>query len=323
MSERPWRRLAARLAAAGLIAALGARAWQACRYARPGRTHLARGEEAAARGQFAEAQREWEAGAREDPAFPDCWERLGDLAQQVRDASGAAADYQAAARLRPDDGPLLLKLAEAQRAAGDERGALASAARATRLLPDDAAAAWAYGDLARRQSQWPQALAALRRAHRLAPTESRYARDLTGLEIDLRDLAGAERALAADPHGGPGDPEWCYLMAVVCTLKPRTPASLKAATAYAARAASGGRGLLRASLLLGQLYLEAGRVRDALGVCVAVLRRSPDNAEALLQRVTCLTRLGRPRQAAAAAAHLRRVTLRRERFEHLQPPAPL
>jgi tetratricopeptide (TPR) repeat protein len=301
-------------AAAG---AVGIWFWQ--QYSHPGLIHYRRGMEYAEAHEFAAAEREWQQGVEEDPKFPGCYVKLGDLYAQGRNPAAAALKYAAAAPLSPRDGQLFLHLARVQRELNDTAAAADAARHAAALLPSDADAATLCGELTLKIGDLPTALAAYRRAQRLRPTDAGILHQVARLELDMQDIAGAERDLAPWLRAHPDDLEACYLMGAVYNRKPRTPENVQTALDYARRAVAGAQHAREADLLLGQISLDADRPEEALTAFQAAAAGGGPNNEAVLAGlVSCYRRLARPREADQAATQLRQVVARHERINSLQ-----
>ena len=300
------------------VAALGFTAWSWHQSSRPGAVHLRAGQEAADAHQDAVAEREWRQGAQEDPGFVENHAQLGDLYLRQQRFGEAAAEYQAAARLTPDDGTLYLRLHRAELGAHDPEAALKAIGRASELRPDDADAAGLYGLLAARMQNRPVALSALRRAHQLNPADADYALELARQEMDSLDMAGAERDLTAFLKTNPNNGEANRLMALLYKQKPPTPENIQAALALADRARQALPDSPDVYLLLGQLRLAAGQTDEALKAFQTARSLNPEAEEILSGLVTCYTRLHDIPRAAAAAADLQTLTARSDRLEHLK-----
>jgi tetratricopeptide (TPR) repeat protein len=284
---------------------------------RPGMRHYLRGMELMTARYPLEARREWLRGIQEDPTEYYCYEQLGDYLTAVGQLSEAVECYALACHLAPNNGSLFARLAIAERRQGRRQQALTAAGRAAELLPEDADAAGEYGLLLAESRNRPAALAMLRRANRLRPGDRRYFLAMVNTELDSLEFAAAERDLTPFLHAHPQDAEANYLMAVVCNQKPRTPANLRSAIAFGERALAGIRDDARACVLLGQLYLDADRPRDALRVYTDG-RRSAPGAEGILRGLgECYARLGRHAEAATVNAEFEKVVERRDRIAHL------
>lgn len=302
--------LAIALAAASLI-----QFWR--EQSRPGMRHYLQGREYLAAGVPLQAEREWRLGTTEDPADYRCYKELGDYYAQLRQFPEARACYVSAARLAPRRWIVWLRLAAAERELGHGDAARAAALRAYRLRPDHADAVGLYGLLLADARNRPAAVAMLRRAHQLRPNDRQYFTPLVQTELDSMDFAAVERDLSPYLRAHPGDPDACFMMAVVYNQKPRTAPNLQSAIDLARRALAGKPRDARVYALLGQLYLDAGRTRDAVQVCTAGQRVAP-HAEGILH---CLidadTRLGRTADAAAVSRTLRQVLARHDRVSYL------
>lgn len=301
-----------------LIVALGFGFWYWQRLSRPGRVHNDRGMDYAAAQNFAQAEREWKLGVQEDPTYPDCYERLGDLYRMLKNYPNAITYYEGAAKWDPKDGPLFKTITAMHLAERDVKGALPSAKRAYELLPNDAEAAGSYGDLAQQQKDIPAALTALRHAHELDPANGQYVLKLANVEMDVERYADAERDLTSYLKINPKDVWACYLMAVIYNHKVRTPDNLHTAIAYAERCASSSKPPLQVYPLLAQLYLDTNRTQDARRACDIALKDSPNDAGVLYQLVACYRRLHQPELANQASALLGVVNARHDRIYHLK-----
>ena len=285
---------------------------------RPGIVHANQGAADAAAGNQIQAEQEWLAGVKEDPASPQCYTRLGDLYMQQKRIQEADAQYTAASKLTPNDGTLFFKLHFAALAVGDVPAARAAAKRAAELLPNDADAVGQYGLLESHSNNPAAALAALRRAHALRPDDPDFFHELVLREMTTGDFPAAEQLLTSWLPAHPQDAWACHLMAVVYEKKPPTPPTLQTALGYEKRAQAGLPDDLRIYITLGTLSLAANRPADALRAYQAGLRLEPTSGLMLHGLMTCYTRMGQPQQAAAAAARLQTTTMLINRIAHLQ-----
>jgi tetratricopeptide (TPR) repeat protein len=284
---------------------------------RPGMRHYLRGMELLTARYPAEAEREWLRGLQEDPTEYHCYEQLAGYYAALRRFPEAVDCYSLACHLAPENGSLFLRLAEAERQMGDADRARAAARRAAELLPADADAAGTCGLLLAEGRNRPAALQMLRRAHCLRSGDRRYFLAMVNTELDSLEFAGVERDLGPYLRAHPNDADACYLMAVVYNQKPRTRANLLTATEFAERALAGTAADARAHVLLGQLYLDADRPRDALRVYTAGRRVSP-YAEGILRGLAdAYRRLGRTADAASVTAEFQKVLARHDRIAHL------
>lgn len=318
LPRRSWRRIAALACIVVGAAALGYTLWFWRQWTRPGMTHYLRGMEHLSAKRYAEAEREWLRGVREDPTAPQCYERLGDLYAVALRYDEAAANFAAAAKLAPADGSLFVRLAHAEQLAGRDPEALEAARRAALLLPDDASAVGEYGLLAKKAYRRGDALAALRRAHTLRPDDPRFFIGMVNLQMDAGETAEAERALAGWLAKRPDDRQACFLMAHIYNLKPRTPEHIERALQYVRRALPGMRREGRAYGLMGQLYLDSGRPRAALRAYLDARRVAPGSESVLSGLARCYGRLGDAGQAARFAREAEKASARHDRIEHLR-----
>ena len=292
--------------------------WSVYQYNRPGATHFREGTDLAAGLHFEDAEKQWKLGVKEDPTFPGCYERLGDLYLQVHQYGPAISNYSAAIKLTPNDGSLFKRLSQSYLAEKDNRNALQAAKRAYELLPNDAEAAGAYGDLAQMTNDRITALTVLGRAHQLDPHNTRYLLTLVNVEMDVQQLDVAEKNLSPLLKDHPDDAWGMYLMSAIYNQKPRTPENLNTAIRYAETAANSPHPPLQVFPLLSQLYLDADRPQDALRVCQVIMSRNSNDTTILAKMVTCYMRLNQPAAAAQISDRLKQVAARQERIDHLQ-----
>ena len=264
-----------------------------------------------------QAEQEWLAGVREDPGFPDNHAQLGDLYSALGRFPEAAAHYQAATRLTPNDGALFLRLAGAEEAAGDLKATLDAAGKAAALQPEDAGVVGDYGIRAAKFNQPMRALSPLKRAHALAPDNADVLIYLVRVELQLHDIAGAERTLTPFVQRHPDNAEACYLMASLLNQKPLTPDTLRMALDYAHRAHRAAPDNAEASVLLGQLCLAAGNAVDALAAFRQAQAVTPHSLAALHGLLACYSRLHRTALAERASADLTAEAARRAQMARI------
>ena len=186
------------------------------------------------------------------------------------------------------------------------------------LRPDDPDAAGVCGMIAAKLQDRPVALTALRRAHQLQPDDADWTLELARQEMDSVRLAEAERELAQFLKAHPDDGEANRLMALLYKQKPPTPDNVQAGVALAEQACRAMPDSPDAFLLLGQIYLSADRVPEALKAFQAAQTLHPGVAEILSGLVTCYSRLHDTARAAQAAATLQALNARSDRIEHLK-----
>ncbi len=283
-----------------------------------GRRHYLRGMDYVAAKEFRKAEQEWLQGTREDPRAPQCFERLGELYQQLQRFDEAAKYYAAAAKLDVGNGELFLNLSRVQQALNKKQDALAAAQRAAELLPNNAQAQGQYGLLAARQYKRPEARAALQQARRLDPANTGYLFALVNVEMDQMDLAQAEKELGPFLKANPQNGEANYLMAVFNHQKPRSPENTALALTYARRAMPDMVRETRGYLLLGNLYLEAQNPQRALIVFTRGYQAHPEAEGMLRGLVDCYRRLGDTKNAIISADILQKESTRQDRIRHLE-----
>jgi tetratricopeptide (TPR) repeat protein len=283
----------------------------------PGPAHYDRGLAYFAENDLERAEQEWQRGAQEDPAFPGCFEKLGDLYESTGNHAAAVAEYDEAAK-RSASGTLWLRLARAQQELGDTSAAAQSAGRAAALLPDSADASALYGDLALRTGDLANALKALRRAHALAPDDTVALHGLAQVELEIQAPEDAERDIADWLRSHPDDAEASLLMARAYGRKPRTPESLQAGIRYAEQAVSRLPGNQQAGVTLARFYLDARRPKDALGTLLHAGASRSSDEPTLQTLMDTYTALGRTADREAVASRLGVAASRHERISHLK-----
>jgi tetratricopeptide (TPR) repeat protein len=300
------------------LAALSFATWSLHQSIRAGRVHFERGLDAAAAKRMTVAEREWQAGVREDPGFPDNYGQLGDLYSALGRFPEAAAQYRSAARLMPQDEATLEKWKRTTESAGDLKAALDVAERLAVLRPDQAATVGEYGVRAAKLNQPERALPPLKRAHTLDPKNADVLIFLVRVEFQLQDLAGAERDLKPFLESHPENAEACYLMAYLLHQKPLTPALLQTALDLARRAHAGAPSNGDAGTLLGQLELTAGNPAAALTAFRQAQAVTPHSTAVLQGILICGTRLHQSKLTAQATADLNHETARIARMARLE-----
>ena len=298
--------------------ALGFAAWSWHQNSRPGVVHLQNGLDALAANNAALAEQEWLIGTREDPSFPDDYAQIGSLYLSQQRFAEAVTEYQSAAKLSPRDGSLYLQLTRAQLGAHQPVQALEAARRAMALRPDDPNAAGVCGIIAVKLKNRPVALTALRRAHQIKPDDADWTLELARQEMDSLDMAGSERDLATYLKARPDDGEANRLMALLYKQKPPTADNIRASLALAERACRAMPDSPDAFLLLGQLYLSAGEIPEALKAFQTAQARHPSSPEILSGLVTCYSRLHDTALAAQIATVLESLNVQSDRAEHLR-----
>ncbi len=297
-------------------AGVGLYAWT--QWNRPGATHSRAGQALINHGKAVEAEREWKAGIQSDPSFPDCYQQLGELYVALHRFDDAAGVFTQATKVSPTDGLLFLRLAQIQQFMQDPKAAQATARQAIRLLPGNPDAVGLYGMLSAKLKQGPQALAALTYAHAKRPDNPDYLTALVYADMDQSRLRDAEMVLTPYLSAHPGDTQAEFQMAVIQSLKPRTPETLKAALEYAQDAEPGMTGDMRLYSLLGTLYLDNHQPAQALAVFQRGQRVSPQSEVVLHGLTDCAIAMGDKAAAARYGEQLRMAAARHDQIEHLK-----
>lgn len=317
---RPRKALHTALLALCLIAGIGAAGyslWLWHESSRPGAVRYLSGLDYASARQFGHARNEWVHGVDEDPTYPQCWVQLGDFYAQANDYTKGALYYQGASKLLPDDGLVFFHLGQMEQGLGETDAAVAAAQRAVTLLPGNAQVQALFGTLESDLNNRAVALNAMRQAHKLSPDAPDIVQELGRQELNVFDIAGAERDLTPYVQTHPQDAETNYLMALIAAQKPPTPANLSTGLEYALRASRSLPSDLRVLGVLGQLYLRADQPAIALPIFLKGNHLLPTSEIMLHGLVNSYSRLGRAKEAEAMAGELTRINLRHEEISRL------
>lgn len=106
---------------------------------------------------------------RMSPEDPETHSALGLVLYNTKE-TGALAEFERAAALRPRDYVLWLQLGRAREEAGDAEGAMQALGEALRLAPFYSAPRWQYGNVLYRRGRLDEAFAEMRRAAESNPT---------------------------------------------------------------------------------------------------------------------------------------------------------
>ena len=131
--------------------------------------HLARGLEVRERGLYPEAEQEFRAAIKLEPANPDLRQDLGIALVFTNDLDGAIAEFRTAIRLQPDNADAHSNLGKALSDKGDLEKAILEYRTATRLQPDFAVLHSNLADALFRKGGLDEAIAESRTAVRLDP----------------------------------------------------------------------------------------------------------------------------------------------------------
>src|ERR1041384_2338935 len=140
------------------------------------------------------------------PADPETHAARGVVRYNLKDMSGALAEFEWAAALRPRDYFLWLQLGRARDEAGDAAGAARALQEAIRLAPYYSEPRWQYGNVLYRQGRLDDAFTEMRRAAESNPTLdpafidlvwSTYKGDARAVENVVRPQTDAQRLTLA------------------------------------------------------------------------------------------------------------------------------
>lgn len=291
-----------------VIAAIGAAFYSWKMTSGTGEEHFNKGKIALASHDEATAEREWLAGAKEQPDYVLNFVELGSLYLGQKRFPEALTAYRTASKLVPDNGQILYRLSFAELVQGNFPQAESAGRRAAELLPKDPEVQGALGMMEAKLDQGAEAYRAFKRAHALAPDNRAFLLDMASRGLFEPDAQACEDEVAAYLVKNPADAEALYYMGAFEHRKPATPERLKTAIGYAEQADAGQPGDQRIQKLLAELYLAASRPADALRMYQKALKKSPKSAELLHGAMLCYVHLGQPDKATA--------------LEHLIPPDP-
>ena len=249
------------------------------------------------------ALQDYSAAIREGFIRPDVYSARGDLYLQQKLGEVAAADFEDALRLQPNDAEMLCKLSEAYVQANRWDRALVAARQAIRLQPGYVAAYRALAAAAQESpsEDYAESIAALERAHHLAPRNNDIALELAGVycrqAVRLERLGEVARAKALWQSGEALDPTAvAYYRHSARATGPREPnrhvtARMPSDTAAGSTTFAEGqpdqpsaRDIGRQLADAGRELLAAGKTREAIDKSTAALARDPKAAEHYLLR---------------------------------------
>jgi len=264
------------------------------------------------------AEQEWLKGIHEAPRDPRCFEMLGNLYTSLHRPDAAAQCLGDAAIRDPGNGQTWLELAHAEQAVRDFSQGLIAAKHAADLRANDPDALFIYGAMLSQNKRWRSATDTLRRAYALSPRNSQLLLALASAEVDSLDFTAAETHLKSYLTGRPNDPTALFMLAVVYNQRTRSPANVQASILWAEKALQGMPRDIRIYTLLGQLYLDANRVPDALRIYQQGERIAPDSEENLHGLLTCFARLNRGSELEETGKRLEAMDARHRRVDHLK-----
>jgi tetratricopeptide (TPR) repeat protein len=128
-----------------------------------------------ARQQLAAGIKEFEAAQLENAEQASSWMNLGNLHAALGDVEQAQADYQAAIRLEPAFVPAYVNFADLKSSAGENPVAVTLLQTALEAAPDNPVLQHALGLALTREKRYDEAIRALGRAVKGDPVNARYA----------------------------------------------------------------------------------------------------------------------------------------------------
>jgi len=281
------------IAVIGIAVVVSVAIWSRQQIGRPGDEHDTRATAALAAGDSATAEREWQAGIKEDAQYPDSYAKLADLYMKEHRFKDAVGLYRQAAKFAPTDGTIDYRLSYAEVNSGDTEAAVAAAQAATKLLPNDVTAARQLGVLAAKAGHGDIAYAAFRRAHELDPSNASDLLNLASQGLFESNLEYDRQQLEPYVAAHPDDYEASYLLSATIERLPRTPSTLADAIKAGEHAQAGLHGDIRLARVLGELYLAANRPADALKTYRQGLASTPNSTEMQHGIAISQARLGR------------------------------
>ncbi|MCC2671547.1 MAG: Tetratricopeptide 2 repeat protein [Armatimonadetes bacterium] len=244
-------------------------------------------------GRYREALRWFEKAQRRDPKLLPAISGQGQMWMALGRPGRAAAKYEQALKLAPDEPRLWLELARAYLMLRDFPQALHAAEAAEKLAPANPqvhrAKALVYADVMARE----QSRQSAQRACELQPDDPENWATLASLELRNNGFDAAEtalkRALALDPAHTSAN----LLYAQVLTNGRKTPAAEREAFAILARLRVLEPGNPQALLQQAQILLRAGQVPLAVSLLQQAREAAPRDSAILLALGQALGRTGK------------------------------
>ncbi len=221
---------------------------------------------------------------------------LVDLLLQVGRAGDATQRIVGLLAKRPDSAPLLALRGRVALAAGQGEAAAADFERALALDPNEGAALSGLALLQRAQGNLEKAIETMQKAAAARPDNAGYAYMAARMRLDQGDRAGGrqelERVLRAHPESAAAANDLAFLLA-------EDASDLPLAQRHAERAV---RLLPSAETLdtLGYVKLQRGAAEEAVGLFERALSRQPDYATARYHLALALIEKGEPAAARQA-----------------------
>ncbi len=147
-------------------------------------------------GQAEKAAAAWNQAVKLAPQDHELWRSLARARQEAGDPAGALEALKKAGALLPGDRDLLLALADAYQAQGDKRSAAESLDQVLRQDPDDLALLLRAAHLRRELGDQEELLALYERLHKLRPDDADLKFNLIALRARLAGQAGDPRKAA-------------------------------------------------------------------------------------------------------------------------------
>ena len=234
------------------------------------------------------------------PDFAQAIKLKGMLLEESGRTSEAAAAYEQALKVAPNDGDLLLKTGAFKLTAGDKEGAIKSLEHCLRVVPGDGDAEFYLAQAYHLNGQEDLALRAIRQSLKAEPDNVDVWQKYGELLCVTGDCEGGLKWLLKAQHSDAKRPRIDYDIAVT-DLKLM---DLAGASQYGARALESQPNDISALQLLASVDVKLAKWQEAKGAFERVLAVKPDDVDALLGLGQCELEL---KNYAAAADKLQLV----------------
>jgi tetratricopeptide (TPR) repeat protein len=318
-------RISPTVAALILVGALGAwgtvALWQLRRS--PAQTHIAAGDAYAQRGDAVRAVAEWEAAARIDPNNAYVWQVLGQSFFDAQDYARAQRALMNAVRLAPKTPrfPGMLALCALQ--SHDAEAARGYVRSALALDPNDIPALETQSVLQHLQGDTDGMTASLRRLAMLEPAridrQTALAQALIAKNAVVELLPVADRLVQLDPNRAES---WAQ-RGLARFYAEGGAASLEKACDDFERSLALRPDIYESHLYLGRIHKRRGAWREAAAALERAIGLRPEKADAYYDLAAIYPRLGQSAKASAARARFQQIVKASERFVHLKKQADL
>lgn len=270
--------------------------WQNMRSA-PVQQHIEAGAQSLARGQGAEAERQWREAASLDPKSAEAWELLGDYYVATSKWPQALEAFRRVQELRPETPGLHPRLALAGLRAGDFKTAKRHFTAALEQNPNDITATKVAAAVAEQDKKPELQLKYLRKLVALQPQDPNFLMALAGVLTSQYQYAEAlplvERVLQIDPRFTSA----YALRGQIYFLDNPTPERLLKAEASLKKVLQLAPGDVDANRYLGRVYMSLNRPEAAIRHLEEVGRDRPYASAHLFELAGAYRKAGNVRKA--------------------------